>query len=228
MAALAGQPSPGTPAARARPQSKPKPLSAAVIAALTPDVPASPEFRRPPLLLAIGAGILWAIAGGWLLFGSLGPTTPPAPRLIFGALVTGLGLLTWGPLQWATRLKILTWRGTVGWGILLWTLAFVPPPTRPIVAGLPDLPVYLLLFGGVFLAGHALALPVLYVRGLRRYHARAVRFDLRRPQRQANEFGLFLSLCCALAAINALTIVSMLLMIAILGLSEMMFLFWEQ
>jgi hypothetical protein len=69
---------------------------------------------------------------------------------------------------------------------------------------------------------------VLYVRSLRRYHARTVRLDLRRPKRQATECGLFLALCCALAAINALTIVSIILLLAILVLSEMMILFWEQ
>ncbi|HEY1011595.1 MAG TPA: hypothetical protein VGE07_02750, partial [Herpetosiphonaceae bacterium] len=205
-----------------------KPLPPEVIAALTPEAPAPPELRRPPLILAVCAGGLWAVTGGWLAFGSLGPLAPLGTRLAFGALLVGLGLLTWGPLQWATRLKVLTWRGTVGWGMLLWTLAFVPPPSAPLVAGLPDLPVYALLFASVFLAGDALALPALYVRSLRRAHLRTVRLDLRQPKRQAAECGLFLALCVALAAINALTPVSMILMLAILVLSEMMILFWEQ
>ncbi len=195
-----------------------------VVAALQPELASPPELRRPPLWLAAVVGTAWAGILAWLMIGSLGPQTSQTPRLIFGLAVSGLGLLTWAPLQWATRLPVLTWRGTVGWGIVLWTLAFVPPPTQALVAGLPDIPVYLLFFGGLFLASNAVALPLIYLWGLRRYHNRAQRFDVSRSRRQATEFGLFVALCAVFAVMNMLEIVTVILLIAILALSEMVML----
>lgn len=192
--------------------------------AIEPTLELPPDLRRPPLWLAVLAGGCWAVLFGWLMLGELGPHTAQNTRLLFGGAIVLVGMLTWGPLQWATRLPVLTWRGTVGWGILLWTLAFVPPPTERLVASLPDLPVYLLFFAGLFLAINALALPLVHVWGLRRYHGRRERFDARRVRRQANEIGIFVTLCAALAVLNILEIVTVVLLIAILSLSELVML----
>lgn len=191
---------------------------------IEPTLELPPDLRRPPLWLAVLAGGCWAVLFGWLMLGELGPHTAQNTRLLFGGAIVLVGMVTWGPLQWATRLPVLTWRGTVGWGILLWTLAFVPPPTERLVASLPDLPIYLIFFAGLFLATNALALPLVHVWGLRRYHGRRERFDERRVRRQANEIGIFVTLCAALAVMNILEIVTVLLLIAILGLSELVML----
>lgn len=194
---------------------------AAFAESLQPDDIALAELRRPPLWLAFLVGVGWAAMLVWLMLGSSGPHTQPRPRLIFGGALLVLNLLTWAPLQWATRLPVLTWRGTVGWSMLLWTLAFVPVPTQKLVAGLPDVPVYLLFFGGLFLASNAVALPLLYVWGLRRYQNRLERFDVRRSQRQAAEVGVFVAMCAVFATLNILEPVTVTLLSAILVLSEM-------
>ena len=199
-------------------------LPPAVVEALQPEAMPPPEIRRPPLWIALAAGIGWTILLVMLEFAKLNPFSPAPLKIIYGLLVLGVGLLTWLPLQWALRLPALTWRGTIGWGILLWMLAFAHTPTTRLVAGLPDLPVYLLLFGGIFLAVDALALPLTYGWGVRRYHNRRERFDLGRAQRQAAEVGLFVTLCVILAAMNILEPMTVLLLIAIFGLAEMVFL----
>jgi hypothetical protein len=219
--AVAALPAPAPGATTARPRQRATP---AAVELLQPELAPPAELRRPPLWLAALVGIGWAGMLVWLMLGSLGPQTAQTPRLLFGLALSGLGVLTWGPLQWATRLPVLTWRGTVGWGIVLWVLAFVPPPTQPLVAGLPDIPVYLLFFGGLFLASNAVALPLVYLWGVRRYHNRAERFDVSRSRRQAAECGLFVALCAVFAVMNILEIVTVILLIAILALSEMVML----
>jgi len=160
----------------------------------------------------------------WVFFGGLSPQSGFGVRSLFGLATVALGLTTWLPMQWALRLPALTWRGTVGWAIIFWILAFVPAPTTTIAAGLPDLPIYLIFLSGVFLASNAMVLPIVYVWGIRRYHNRAQRFDVRRSHRQAAEAGIFCSLCVLLAAMNIFEPVTVLLLIAILVLSEMVIL----
>ena len=199
-------------------------LPAAVVAALQPDSLPAPEIQRPPLWVAFVAGLGWTAMLLWVFFGGLSPQSGFGVRSLFGIATVALGLTTWLPMQWALRLPALTWRGTVGWAIIFWILAFVPAPTTTIAAGLPDLPIYLIFLSGVFLASNAMVLPLVYVWGIRRYHNRAQRFDVRRSHRQAAEAGIFCSLCVLLAAMNIFEPVTVLLLIAILVLSEMVIL----
>lgn len=199
-------------------------LPAAVVAALQPDSLPAPEIQRPPLWVAFVAGLGWTAMLLWVFFGGLSPQSGFGVRSLFGIATLALGLTTWLPMQWALRLPALTWRGTVGWAIIFWMLAFVPAPTTTIAAGLPDLPIYLIFLSGVFLASNAMVLPMVYVWGIRRYHNRAQRFDVRRSHRQAAEAGIFCSLCVLLAAMNIFEPVTVLLLIAILVLSEMVIL----
>ncbi len=199
-------------------------LPAAVVAALQPESMPAPEIQRPPLWIAFVAGLGWTAMLLWVFFGGLSPQSGLWIRTLFGITTLGLGLTTWLPMQWALRLPALTWRGTIGWALIFWVLAFVPAPTTTIAAGLPDLPIYLLFLSGVFLASNAIVLPMVYVWGIRRYHNRAQRFDVRRSHRQAAEAGIFCSLCVLLAAMNIFEPVTVLLLIAILVLSEMVIL----
>ncbi|HYF64744.1 MAG TPA: hypothetical protein VD886_18100 [Herpetosiphonaceae bacterium] len=210
-------PASGSPAAQA---AGPPWVAAELPALLQPDAPPIPDLRRPPILLAVVAGCCWAGMLGWLLLGRLGPATAAPTRLLFGAALVAVGLLTWAPLQWATRLPVLTWRGTVGWGTLLWTLAFVPPATERLVAGLPDLPVYALFFGGIYLASNAVALPLVYIWGRRRHQSGRQIYDPQRARRQAAECSIFITMCAILRAMNILELGTVILLIAILGLSE--------
>jgi len=177
-----------------------------------------PALRRPPILFAFLAGGGWVVLFGWLQF--IGPQSPQNIRLLFGAALMAVGLLTWAPLQWATRLPVLTWRGTVGWGALIWVSSFAPPPTERLVAGLPDLPIYLLLFGGVYLASNAVALPLVYVWGRRRHQSGRQIYDPQRARRQAAECSIFITMCFILKVMNILELGTVILLIAILGLSE--------
>lgn len=171
-------------------------LPAAVVAALQPDSLPAPEIQRPPLWVAFVAGLGWTAMLLWVFFGGLSPQSGFGVRSLFGLATVALGLTTWLPMQWALRLPALTWRGTVGWAIIFWILAFVPAPTTTIAAGLPDLPIYLIFLSGVFLASNAMVLPIVYVWGIRRYHNRAQRFDVRRSHRQAAEAGIFAVCVC--------------------------------
>ncbi len=217
---LPNQPLPKLPAE----QPARRELPPAVVAALQPESLPAPEIQRPRLWVAFIAGLGWTAMLVWIFFGGLSPQSGLWVRTLFGIASLGLGLTTWLPVQWALRLPALTWRGTVGWAIIFWVLAFVPAPTTTIAAGLPDLPIYLLFLSGVFLASNALVLPLVYVWGIRRYHNRAQRFDVRRSHRQAAEAGIFCSLCVLLAAMNIFEPVTVLLLIAILVLSEMVIL----
>ncbi|GIV97406.1 MAG: hypothetical protein KatS3mg057_2063 [Herpetosiphonaceae bacterium] len=199
------------------PPASPKPLDAARL--LDVRSPAPPEVRRPPLILASVAGLAWGAAVLLLLFGQFEPTAGLQQRSLYGLLLLIAGLLTFLPLQWSLRLPSLAWRGTVGWGLMFYTLAFVPAPNAWLLS-LPDLPVYLILLVGIFLAVDAAMIPAMYALGLRLYHHRPARFDVQRAARQAAEVGLLVAGVVALAAMQALTLVSLLLLIAILGVTE--------
>ncbi len=201
-----------------------KPLAPDVAAALSLEAAAPPEIRRPPLWIAVAAGVGWAAMLAWMLFGQLGPAATTLTRMLYLSASIGLGLVTWVPVQWALRLKALTWRGTIGWTLVLWCLAFVQAPQRRITGNLPELPVYLLFLLGVFLALSAVVMPILYLRSIRRSGNRRTRFDTRRPQRQANEVALFIAVCLILAAMNVLELTTVLLVVAILTLSELLLL----
>jgi hypothetical protein len=199
--------------------ASPRAIDAARLLELEAVLP--PEIRRPPLAFAPLAGLLWALCILLLFFGSFSPQTQFGQRLLYVLLLLGAGLMTFLPLQWALRLPALSWRGTTGWGLLFYTLAFVPAPAKGSwLLTLPELPVYLLLIVSVFLAASAAALPAFYMLGLRLYRLRSKRFDLSRAGRQAIEVGLFAAGLVALAAAKMLTLISMVLLLAILALGE--------
>jgi hypothetical protein len=188
------------------------------------DRKASPA-RRPALLLAVAAGLCWACALAMLLSANLEATREllaPA-RVIFYALVVLAGLLTFVPFQRQLGLPGLALEGIAGSFLLLYTLAFVPPPTAWLLA-LPDTTVYVLLALGLFWSISATAMPAIHALGRRVFRARARQFDLRRARRQAHELGLLAALCVGLAGLRVLTPVPVLLLALILGVAELLFL----
>jgi hypothetical protein len=185
----------------------------------------SPPARRPALLLAVAAGLCWACALAMLLSDNLDSTHELlAPtRVIFYALVLVAGLLTFVPFQRLLGLPGLALEGVAGSFLLLYTLAFVPPPTAWLLA-LPETTVYVLLALGLFWSISAAAMPPIHALGRRVFRARARQYDLRRARRQAHELGLLAALCVGLAGLRVLTAVPVLLLALILGVSELLFL----
>lgn len=181
--------------------------------------------RRPALLLAVAAGLCWACAAALLLSGALEGVQEvlAPPRVIFCALVLAAGLLTFVPAQRQLQLRGLALEGVAGSFLLLYTLAFVPPPTGWLLA-LPDMPVYLIFAAAAFWSGAAIAMPLVYTLGRRIFRQRARQYDLRRARRQAHEVGALLALCVGLAGLRVLTFVGVALLLLILVVMELLFL----
>jgi hypothetical protein len=160
-----------------------------------------------------------------LLFGGLSAAEPPlAPqRLIYYALALGAALLTFAPIESGLNMPGLTVEGMVGAALLLYALAFVPPPTEWLLSP-PDMPVYALLIGALFLCGAAGSRPFLYAIGRRLYKERVHALDLRRVRRQSYEVGLLIAALAALAGLRVLTWVSALLLALALTIAELLFL----
>jgi hypothetical protein len=177
------------------------------------------------LLVAAAGGLCWALALALLLFGGLaGDEGPLAPqRLVFYALGLAAPILTFAPAERAMGLRGLTVEGTVGVGILLYCLAFVPAPSDWILA-LPDLPAYALLIMGLFLCTAAVSRPLIHAATARLFQARARAYDGRRVRRQSYELGLLVAVLAALAGLRVLTWVSMLLLTVALVIAELLFL----
>jgi hypothetical protein len=185
----------------------------------------SSSARRPALLLAVAAGLCWAGALALLLSANLDAAHAlfaPA-RVIYYALVLVAGLLTFVPFQRRLGLPGLALEGVAGSFLLLYVLAFVPPPTAWLLA-LPDTSVYVLLALGLFWTIAATAMPAIHALGRRAFRARARQYDLRRARRQAHELGLLAALCVGLAGLRVLTAVPVLLLALILGVAELLFL----
>jgi len=185
--------------------------------------------RRPALLLAVAAGLCWACALAMLLSANLEATHELlAPvRVIFYALVLAAALLTFVPFQRRLGLPGLALEGVAGSLLLLYTLAFVPPPTAWLLA-LPDTTVYVLLALGVFWSISAAAMPAIHALSRPAFRARARQYDLRRARRQAHELGLLAALCVGLARLRVLTAVPVLLLALILGVAELLFLLFVE
>jgi hypothetical protein len=177
------------------------------------------------LLAAVAAGLCWAATLALLLFGGLHAAEPPlAPqRLIYYALALGAALLTFAPIESGLNMPGLTVEGMVGAALLLYALAFVPPPTEWLLSP-PDMPVYALLIGALFLCGAAGSRPFLYAIGRRLYKERVHALDLRRVRRQSYEVGLLIAALAALAGLRVLTWVSALLLALALTIAELLFL----
>jgi hypothetical protein len=187
------------------------------------DAPAA--RRRPALLLAVAAGLCWACVIALLLPGGLDSERNllAMPRLIYYALALAAGLLTFVPVQRQLRLPGLALEGVAGVCLLLYTLAFVPPPTGWLLA-LPDTPVYAIFAAAVFWSVSALALPLVYALGTWIFRQRARQYDLRRARRQAHEAGALAATLVVLAGLRLLTPFGVALVALILIVAEMLFL----
>ncbi len=183
------------------------------------------KIDRWSLFPALAAGLCWAGAIALLLLIDL--RTEPgwfAPqRLLFYALALGAGLLTFTPVELHMQLPGLAFEGVAGTALLLYTLAFTPPPTGWLLDP-PDLPVYALLAIALFWSVAAIMLPFVYALSQRLFKQRARRSDLRRARRQAYEFGVLAACIVVLAGLRVLTWVSILLVILILITAELLFL----
>jgi hypothetical protein len=181
--------------------------------------------RRPALLLAGAAGLCWAGALALLALGAVGPAQAAlaTPRLVFYTMTLVAGLLTFVPLERQLRLPGLALEGVGGTFLLLYTLAFVPPPTGWLLSP-PDVPVYAVLAAAVFWSVSALATGPMFAAGARLFRQRARQYDRRRARRQAHEIGALAALSVGLAGLRVLTPVGVALLALILVVAELLFL----
>lgn len=206
---------------RTRVRSQPlavQPILVAPVVAPEVEVPRGP-WRWTPLAVGLAA-LAWLAAVALLVTASQGgDMSTSSPRTTL-AIVWGIAaLMTFVPLEFRLGLPGLTWQGLLGCTLLGYTLAFVPPPTGWLL-DLPDLPVYLLFFVGLFHAGTAIALPFSSVAGQHFYARRMHQLDLRRARRQAYEVGLLLVALTVLAALRVLSPLTGLLLVAVFVLVE--------
>jgi hypothetical protein len=175
--------------------------------------------------LALMAGLCWAVAIALLLMGDLRTQEAFfAPlRIIFYLAILLAGWLTFVPAERRLELPGLALQGIGGSLLLLYTLAFVPPPTGWLFS-LPDTPIYLLLIVSLFFVASAIAMPIVYLIGLRIFSNRARQLDLKRVRRQSHEVGTLVGLVAILAGLRIFTWVSLLLLILILVIAELLFL----
>ncbi|MBX0329562.1 hypothetical protein K2Z83_17975 [Oscillochloris sp. ZM17-4] len=177
------------------------------------------------ILAAAAAGLCWSGALALLIFGGLSAAEPPlAPqRLLYYGLTLGAALLTFAPIERGLDMPGLTVEGVVGASLLLYGLAFVPPPTEWLLSP-PDMPVYALLIGALFLCGAATSRPFIAAVGRRIYKERVHALDRRRVRRQSYEVGLLVATLAALAGLRVLTWVSVLLLALAVTVAELLFL----
>lgn len=182
-------------------------------------------ISQPSFVTSAAAGLCWTGVLSLLLRGNLHLEVDLlAPqRLLFYTLTLAAGLLTFVPIQHAQGLPRLALEGVVSTFVLIYTLAFVPPPTKWLFS-LPEIPVYVLFIAALFWCTTAIFLPFIYAAGQRIFHQRARRMDVRRARRQAYEVGIFVSCIAVLAALQVLTWVSLLLLLLILFTAELLFL----
>ncbi|NJP04647.1 MAG: hypothetical protein HC837_02935 [Chloroflexaceae bacterium] len=185
----------------------------------------SPPVSRSPLLLAFSAGLCWV--GALLLLFLVDLRAEPDPlapqRLLFYVLVMTAGLLTFVPLEQRMGLSGITLQGVGGTALLLYILAFVPPPSQWLLS-LPDLPVYGLIIVALFWSTSAIVLPFIYAASQQLFQQRARRLDLRRARRQAHEAGLLLACIAVLAGLGVFHWISLLLVVLIIFIAELLFL----
>ncbi len=183
------------------------------------------QSRRVVVLLAILAGLCWAGTLTLLLWGLVDrQQSYAAPeRLLYYGLALLAALLTFVPAERQFGLTGLAFEGTFGSILLLYTLAFVPPPTGWLLSP-PDTPIYALMAVAVFLFVSSLAMPLLYALGQRLFRQRARRYDARRARRQAYEVGTLAAMAVGLAGLRVLTPVAVVLLALIIVVAELLFL----
>jgi hypothetical protein len=182
------------------------------------------EARRDKPLVVGLALLAWLVALAFLL------TTPsPAaqisflPRLLTPLVWALAASVTFIPLQIWLALPHIGWQGVVGWGLLGYLLAFVPPPTGSLLE-LPDVPVYLLFFLAIFYATITLVMPFIYLLSQRIYKLRIHRHDLGRIRRQAYEIGVLVVAVLGMAGMRVLSPLTFGLTVLVLVLTEVLLL----
>ncbi len=183
--------------------------------------PEAEPWRDKPLVVGL-ALLAWLVALALLL-------TTPSPVEQVGFLPRLLTPLVWAlaasvtfiPLQVRLALANIGWQGVVGWGLLGYLLAFVPPPTGSLLE-LPDVPVYLLFFLAVFYATITAVMPLIYLLGQRKVHIQPL--DLDRIRRQAYGIGLLVVAVLVMASIRVLSPLTFGLAALVLVLTEVLLL----
>ncbi len=185
----------------------------------------SPLPRRMILLLAALAGLCWAGALAMLIWGFVDRQQPyHAPeRMVYYITVIAAATLTFAPVERKFRLAGLTLEGVSGTTLLLYTLAFVPPPTGWLLSP-TEAPVYAVMALAAFWFFSSLAMPLLYAAGQRLFRQRARRYDRRRARRQAYEIGWLATSLIVLAGLRTLTPVAVALVALIIAVVELLFL----
>jgi hypothetical protein len=186
---------------------------------------AASATQKTPLLTALTAGVCWAAALSLLLLGNLRAERDPLSpqRLLFYALVLAAGLLTFVPIQQQMRLPHLGVEGVGGTALLLYTLAFVPPPNDWLLS-LPEVPVYCLFIAALFWSTASITVPFIYAVSQRIFKQRARQMDLLRVRRHSYEIAGLVAGIAVLAGLRVLTWVSLLLLAMILFTAELLFL----
>ena len=210
---------------RPRPTSRPLPQSAPlapVALRVDPNPPLYTEkgpWRWTPLVAAL-ATLAWIVAIGLLFVGDGAlARRVESPRTTLAVAWAVAAAITFLPIQVRLGLPGLTWQGLLGWTLLGYVLAYVPPPTGWLLE-LPDLPVYLLLFVALFFAIAAGTLPLTFLAGRQLYQRRMHRLDLRRARRQAYELGVLAVALTVLGGLRVLSLFTGLLLVAIFILVE--------
>lgn len=217
----------GTP--KPRPTSRPLPQApplAPVALRVDPNPPLYTEkapWRWTPLVASL-ATLAWIVALT-LLFTGDGALARrvESPRATLAVAWAIAAAITFLPIEFRLGLPGLAWQGLLGWTLLGYILAYVPPPTGWLL-DLPDLPVYLLLFVALFFAIAAGTLPLTFLAGRRMYQRRMHRLDLRRARRQAYELGVLAVALTVLGGLRVLSLFTGLLLVAIFILIEMLLL----
>ena len=213
------RPAPAATHLRSQPPRVPALATAPSPVAVGASGSARPRWSWTPVLFAVAA-LAWLLALGLLatagspLEGRVG-----SPRLLFAVVWAVAALLAFAPVELRLGLPGLTWHGIMGWVLLGYILAFVPPPTGWLLE-LPDLPVYLLFFVACFYAVSSAALPLTYLLGRRLFARRMHQLDLRRARRQAREIGLLAVALMVLAAMRVLMPLTGVLVVAVIVLVE--------
>ena len=212
-------PPPEEPAGSSRIRSQPLGVRPAILP--EPSAPSRPRGRWRWTPVAAGvAALAWIVALSMLLGGQAPfAAQVSSPRLTLAVVWGVAALLTFAPLEFRLGLPGLTWHGVIGWTLLGYIVAYVPPPTGWLL-DLPDLPVYLLFALALFYAVAAVALPLTYLLGHRVYTRRLQKLDLRRSRRQAYEVGLLAVALIMLAALRVLMPLTGLLLVAVFVLVE--------
>ncbi len=187
------------------------------------DADFSMSSRRPVMLLAVAAGLCWSCALAMLLTLNIGadPDVLATERIIFYVLVLMAGLLSFVPAQHQLGLPGLAFEGVAGTFLLLYALAFVPPPTGSLLS-LPDIPVYTIIMLALFWSISAIAMPLVYTLSKRLFRQRARQYDTRRSRRQAHEIGALVALAGGMAGLRVLTPIAFVLLVLILVVTEML------